>query len=127
MLNPMTDTITLYSRHPGGWVGTRLLGTAIRYAQGQGLSAAGPKVTDRRTILYIPIRGGRRSPQELEAAENKTGLFTLRPGDYVALGAGETGGFTGEVRNQVPQALRITAVTDRIRGTALDHWEVEAV
>ena len=122
MLNPMTDTVTLYSRISDRWVGTRLTGTAIRYAQGQGLTAAGPKVTDKHTILYIPVRGGRRSPEQLEVEEEKNGLFTLRPGDYVALGEWKTGEFTGEIRKQVPEALRITAVTDRIRGTALDHW-----
>ena len=127
MLNPMTDTVTLYSRDGDGWLGTRLSGTAIRYAQGQGLTAAGPKVTDKRTILYIPVRGGRRTRDALAAESEKTGLFTLLPGDYVALGAGKTGEISGELRNHVPDVLRICAVTDRIYGTALDHWEVEAV
>lgn len=127
MLDPMTDALTLYSRLENGYFGTRLTGTAIRRIQSQSLSPTGPKLEDRATILYIPARGGRRGAQEFSAETDKTGHFTLLPGDYVVLGESEQGLIPGELRQKIPGALRIRTVTDHVRGSSLDHWEVEAL
>ena len=72
-----------------------------------------------------PLRGGRRSRAQLEAAADKTGLFTLLPGDFIAPGIFPQGAFTGELRQAVPEARRVKTVTERRYGTAMDHWEVE--
>ena len=55
---------------------------------------------------------------------DKTGLFTLRPGDFILSGTVSDTTITGELRERYPNARRILTVTERRYGTSLDHWEV---
>ena len=127
MTLPMT--VTVFSRYLADekthFVPTVLSGVLYRPYLGRTLNAAGPAATGKTGTLWIPARGGRRSPEFLEAAEDKTGLFTLLPGDYILPGTADFGEITGSIREKVPDARRILSVKERIYGTNLDHWEVE--
>lgn len=107
------------------WYPTVLPGVFFRRTDGDALTTGGPEPSGGLT-LRIPVRGGRRTREELTAAEDKTGLFTLLPGDYVIPEA-VTGmeKLTGEPRKQFPQARRVKTVVARTYGSLLDHWEVE--
>lgn len=121
-------TVTALSRYFVGetlrWQPTVLPGVLYRPYSGEQLSATGPERTAQTGTLWIPARGGRRSPSEFAAAGDKTGLFTLCPGDFILPGTMNAASVTGEVREFYPQALRIVSVTERMYGSALDHWEV---
>ena len=110
----MGRDITVYSRYgtdqPAKWQGTVLTGVFYRETAAEHLTAAGVGGDSPGLSLRIPLRGGRRSRAQLEAAADKTGLFTLLP---------------GELRQAVPEARRVKTVTERRYGTAMDHWEVE--
>lgn len=127
MTLPMT--VTLFSRYQAGekthFVPTVLSGVLYRPYLGRTLSSAGPAATGKTGTLWIPARGGRRSPELLAAAADKTGLFTLLPGDYILPGTEALTEITGSIREKVPDARRILSVKERIYGTNLDHWEVE--
>lgn len=127
MTLPMT--VTIFSRYSSGeqthFVPTVLSGVLYRPYIGRTLSSAGPAATGKTGTLWIPARGGRRSPEVLAAAADKTGLFTLLPGDYILPGSGYLEEITGAIRESCPDARRILSVTERIYGTNLDHWEVE--
>lgn len=125
----MGRDITVYSRYgtdqPAKWQGTVLTGVFYGETAAEHLTAAGVGGDSPGLSLRIPLRGGRRSRAQLEAAEDKTGLFTLLPGDFIAPGIFPQGAFTGELRQAVPEARRVKTVTERRYGTAMDHWEVE--
>lgn len=107
------------------WYPAVLTGVFLRRTDGDTLTTGGETPAGGMT-LRIPVRGGRRTREELEAAEDQTGLFTLLPGDYVipeAVNGGER--ITGEPRKIYPQARRIKTVIARTYGSNLDHWEVE--
>ena len=107
------------------WYPTVLPDVFLRRTDGDALTTGGPEPSGGLT-LRIPVRGGRRTREEFSAAEDKTGLFTLLPGDYVlpeAVSGMEQ--ITGEPRKQFPEARRIKAVVARLYGSHLDHWEVE--
>ena len=107
------------------WYPTVLPGVFLRRTDGDALTTGGPEPSGGLT-LWIPVRGGRRTRGEFSAAEDKTGLFTLLPGDYVIPEA-VTGmeKLTGEPRKRFPQARRVKTVVARTYGSLLDHWEVE--
>lgn len=117
------NTVTLYSR--GGtpavphWIGKEVEAYFIR-SWGLGLSTYGEK-GERVSTAYIPLQPGRVAQEELEWK----GGFTLLPGDYLCQGAELPEEIFGEVRKTLPEALRITAVTQRVHGGRLDHWEAE--
>lgn len=125
MTLPMT--VTLLSRYTVGedtcYQPAVLPGVLYRPHSGARLTSSGPEAPAQTGTLWIPARGGRRSPEALARAADKTGLFTLLPGDYVLPGT-VTAPVTGPLRESYPEARRITAVTARIYGTDLDHWEV---
>ena len=127
--NMMGRDITVYSRYgtdqPAKWQGTVLTGVFYGETSADALTAAGSGQKSGGLSIRIPLRGGRRSREQLWAAEDRTGLFTLLPGDYIAPGIYPQGTFTGELRQTVPEARRVKSVTERRYGTALDHWEVE--
>ena len=106
------------------WYPTVLPDVFLRRTDGDALTTGGPEPSGGLT-LRIPVRGGRRSREEFSAAENKTGLFTLLPGDYIIPEPVETEVISGEPRKQFPKARRIKAVVARLYGSHLDHWEVE--
>lgn len=119
-------SVTVLSR--GGdesvWYPTVLPDVFLRRTDGDTLTTGGPEPSGGLT-LRIPVRGGRRSREEFSAAEDKTGLFTLLPGDYIIPEAVETEVISGEPRKQFPEAQRIKSVIARTYGSHLDHWEVE--
>ena len=128
MTLPMT--VTVFSRYSVGektWFQPTVLpGVLYRPYTGQNLPSSGPELTGKTGTLWIPARGGRRSPGALAAAAQKDGLFTLLPGDYLIPGTVSDGEpILAPLGEQYPDARRILAVTARIYGTALDHWEVE--
>ena len=127
MTLPMT--VTIFSRYQTGeethFVPTVLSGVLYRPYLGRTLNATGPAATGKTGTLWIPARSGRRSPDILAAASDKTGLFTLLPGDYILTGNENLEEITGSIREKCPDARRILSVTERIYGTNLDHWEVE--
>ena len=127
MTLPMT--VTIFSRYQTGeqtrFVPTVLSGVLYRPYIGRTLSSAGPAATGKTGTLWIPARGGRRSPELLAAAADKSGLFTLLPGDYILPGSEKLEEITGSIRETIPDARRILSVKERIYGTNLDHWEVE--
>lgn len=106
------------------WYPTVLPDVFLRRTDGDALTTGGPDPSGGLT-LRIPVRGGRRSREEFSAAEDKTGLFTLLPGDYIIPEPVETEVISGEPRKQFPKARRIKAVVARLYGSHLDHWEVE--
>lgn len=106
------------------WYPTVLPDVFLRRTDGDALTTGGPEPSGGLT-LRIPVRGGRRSREEFSAAEDKTGLFTLLPGDYIIPEPVETEVISGEPRKQFPKARRIKAVVARLYGSHLDHWEVE--
>nr|DAK72824.1 MAG TPA: hypothetical protein [Caudoviricetes sp.] len=106
------------------WYPTVLPDVFLRRTDGDALTTGGPEPSGGLT-LRIPVRGGRRSREEFSAAEDKTGLFTLLPGDYIIPEPVETEVISGEPRKQFPEARRIKAVVARLYGSHLDHWEVE--
>lgn len=121
-------TVTIFSRYTSGetliWQPTVLAGVLYRPAEGQNLTAIGPEFSGKTGILWIPYRPGRVSGQEFFAAEDKSGLFTLRPGDFLLPGTVNSTIVTGELRGSYPEARRILTVIQRLYGTNLDHWEV---
>lgn len=119
-------SVTVLSRgaDEGVWYPTVLTDVFIRRTDGDTLTTGGPEPSGGLT-LRIPVRGGRRTRAELTAAEDKTGLFTLLPGDYIIPEPVETEVISGEPRKQFPEARRIKAVVARLYGSHLDHWEVE--
>ncbi len=106
------------------WYPTVLPDVFLRRTDGDALTTGGPEPSGGLT-LRIPVRGGRRTREEFSAAEDKTGLFTLLPGDYIIPEPVETEVISGEPRKQFPKARRIKAVVARLYGSHLDHWEVE--
>lgn len=127
-MSALPMNVTALSRYSVGetlyWQPTVLPGVLYRPYSGEHLSTTGPDRTAQTGTLWIPSRGGRRSPAEFSAAKDKTGLFTLCPGDYIVPGAIDTARLRGDAREKYPQALRIVSVTERIYGSSLDHWEV---
>ncbi len=121
-------TVTIFSRYTSGetliWQPVILPGVLYRPAIGQNLTAIGPEFSRKTGTLWIPYRPGRVSGQEFFAAEDKSGLFTLRPGDFILPGTVNQTTITGELRELYPTARRILTVTERLYGTNLDHWEV---
>lgn len=121
-------TVTIFSRYTSGetliWQPVILPGVLYRPATGQNLTATGPEFSGKTGTLWIPYRPGRVSGQEFFAAEDKSGLFTLRPGDFILPGAVNDTTINGELRESYPEARRILTVTERLYGTNLDHWEV---
>lgn len=119
-------SVTVLSRgaDEGVWYPTVLPDVFLRRTDGDTLTTGGPGPSGGLT-LRIPVRGGRRTRAELTAAEDKTGLFTLLPGDYIIPEPVETEAISGEPRKQFPKARRIKAVVARLYGSHLDHWEVE--
>ena len=127
-MSALPMTVTALSRYFVGetlyWQPTVLPGVLYRPYSGEHLATTGPDRTAQTGTLWIPSRGGRRSPAEFAAAQEKTGLFTLCPGDYIVPGTLNSTAVTGDVRDTYPQAVRIVSVTERIYGSSLDHWEV---
>ncbi len=128
MTLPMT--VTVFSRYSVGektwFYPTVLPGVLYRPYAGQQLTSSGPEISGKTGTLWIPARGGRRAPEVLAEAAQKDGLFTLLPGDYLLPGAvSGSDPILAPLRGSYPGARRILAVTARIYGTALDHWEVE--
>lgn len=121
-------TVTVFSRYTSGetliWQPVILVGVLYRPAQGHTLTATGPEFSGKTGTLWIPYRPGRVSGQEFFSATDKTGLFTLRPGDFILSGTVSDTTITGELRERYPNARRILTVTERRYGTSLDHWEV---
>ena len=121
-------TVTIFSRYTTGetliWQPVILPGVLYRPAIGQNLTATGPEFSGKTGTLWIPYRPGRVSGQEFFAAEDKSGLFTLRPGDFILPGTVNKTTINGDLREICPEARRILTVTERLYGTNLDHWEV---
>ena len=121
-------TVTIFSRYTSGetliWQPVILPGVLYRPAEGQTLTATGPKFSGKTGTLWIPYRPGRVNGQEFFQSEDKSGLFTLRPGDFILPGTVNETTINGELRGLYPNARRILTVTERLYGTNLDHWEV---
>ena len=121
-------TVTLFSRYTAGetliWQPVILAGVLYRPAEGQNLTATGPECSGKTGTIWIPYRPGRVSGQEFFQSEDKSGLFTLRPGDFILPGTVNNTSVSGELRESYPEARRILTVTERRYGTSLDHWEV---
>ena len=124
-------TVTLYNTYEQDFtsrpIPKLLKGVHIELTEGSVAAAEGDRAIDRLFIV-IPFNGlktGFTPSYEYEAAEDKTGLWTLKNGDYVTVGD------TGAAESHAALAARTRvfriAEVKTLDFGSLPHWEVTAI
>jgi len=126
-------TVTVYNKHREDgeekWQRTVLYGVFWNAISGAVMRRTGATSTDSvQIIIPMAIKASRneyRPPKEWAALTDKTGYWTLQPGDVVVKGAldVEIDRSTKELQGY-DDVLTITSVDTKGFGSGMDHWEV---
>ena len=126
---------TVYNHYRDGredrWQRTIL--KSIFWDNTRGINArTGAIDNDDSALIIIPCedRTGYLPPKKFARTENKSGNWTLQPGDKIVFGAidfeiNETHRLA-ELESDYDDVLTITKVDRHLFGSSLDHWEVGA-
>lgn len=125
-----TGTVTIYNRNEVDFkeqlIPKLLSGVHTEQTVGAESSSEGDRNSGSLFVLipFKPHKNGFLPPHEYAAAEDKTGVWTLSPGDIITIGD------TGAAENYAElaartEAYRITEVKTFDFG-GLPHWEVTA-
>lgn len=126
---------TVYNHYRDGrgdkWQRTVL--ESIFWDNTRGINArTGAIDNDDSALIIIPCidRFGYLPPKEFSKTEDKSGSWTLQPGDKIVFGSidfeiDETHRLA-ELESDYDDVLTITKVDRHLFGSSLDHWEVGA-
>lgn len=125
-----TGTVTIYNRHEVDFkeqlIPKLLFGVHTEQTVGAESSSEGDRNSSGLFVLipFKPHKNGFLPPLEYAAAEDKTGAWTISPGDIITVG------YTGAAESYAELAARTTVyrITEvkTFNFGGLPHWEVTA-
>ena len=127
-MSMFNDTVTLYSKYVEDgterWKRTILCGVFWNSVEGAVLRRTGAASADRVVVLIPDTVGGYVKPKAWDALGDKSGFWTVRPGDTLARGGVpvEIARSTRELEG-FDDVLTVTTVDDKRFG-GLAHLEV---